>query len=168
MTKKEVNKTTLLKPIRVKGTGIFQGDEFSFQPCEQGEPTQLDIKVCKGGKLYRTTSETKPLQVAHLSCDANAADPFAEYIAQLDKLGIRPLSEEQLPTKQRLVAEGGMTVYLDSKENLLVYQGSIDLSKNQNWQSEVMRQLQVIVRSLPAEKKFTQLITKLKRGQNDV
>ena len=166
--KKETNTTTQPKPRKIRGTGIYMGDEFTFKPSEQGEPTQLDIKVCKGGKLYRTTSETKPLQVAHLSCDANAADPFAEYISQLDKLGIRPLSEQQLPTKQRLVSEGGMTVYLDSKENLLIYQGSIDLTKNQNWQSEVMRQMQVIVRSLPAEKKFASLICKLKKGKNYV
>lgn len=162
--KKEKNTTTQPKPRKVRGTGIYLGDEFSFKPSEEGTPSQLNVKTCKGGKLFKTTSEKEPKQVAHLSCDANAADPFAEYISQLDKLGIRPLSEQQLPTKQRLVAEGGMTVYLDGKENLLVYQGSIDLTKNQNWQSEVMRQLQVIVRSLPAERKFTQLISKLKKG----
>lgn len=162
--KKETNTTTQPKPRKLRGWATYEGDEFTFKPSEEGTPSQLNVKTCKGGKLFTTTSEKEPKQVAHLSCDANAADPFAEYISQLDKLGIRPLSEQQLPTKQRLVSEGGMTVYLDGKENLLVYQGSIDLTKNQNWQSEVMRQLQVIVRSLPAEKKFTSLISKLKKG----
>lgn len=156
--------TTKPKPIRVKGTGIFQGEEFCFQPCEQGVPSQLDIKVCQGGKLYRTTSEKKPLQVAHLSCPANAADPYTEYISQLERLGIKPQKEQKMPEKQRLVSEGGMEVYLNNKEGILTFQGTIDLNKSLNWQSEVMRQLQTIMRTLPAEKKFTQLIAKLKKG----
>ncbi|MCR4836116.1 MAG: hypothetical protein K5899_07005 [Bacteroidaceae bacterium] len=155
--------STQPKPRKLRGWATYEGDEFTFKPSEEGTPSQLNVKTCRGGKLFTTTSEKEPKQVAHLSCDANAADPFAEYISQLDKLGIRPLSEQQLPQQQRLVCEGGMEVYLNNK-GVLTYQGSIDLTKNQNWQSEVMRQLQVIVRSLPAEKKFTSLISKLKKG----
>ena len=69
-----------------------------------------------------------------------------------------------MPEKQRLVSENGMDIYLDNKEGILSYQGTINLCKSLNWQSEVMRQLQTIMRSLPAEKKFTQLISKLKKG----
>lgn len=140
------------------------GDEFSFRPTEQGEPAQLNVRSCKGGKTFETTSETKPLKVAHLTCPANAADPYSEYISQLERLGIRPQKEQKMPEKQRLVSENGMDIYLDNKEGILSYQGTINLCKSLNWQSEVMRQLQTIMRSLPAEKKFTQLISKLKKG----
>lgn len=152
------------KPRRVRGTATYLGDEFSFRPTEQGEPAQLNVRSCKGGKTFETTSETKPLKVAHLTCPANAADPYSEYISQLERLGIRPQKEQKMSEKQRLVSENGMDIYLDNKEGILSYQGTINLCKSLNWQSEVMRQLQTIMRSLPAEKKFTQLISKLKKG----
>lgn len=152
------------KPIRVKGTGIFEGEGFTFRPAEQGEPSQLNIRSCKGGKVYETTSEKAPLKVAHLTCPANAADPYAEYISQLERLGIKPQTEQKQPEKQRLVCEGGMQVFINSKEGVLTYQGSIDLHQSRNWQSELMRQLQVVVRTLPAEKTFTSLINKIKKG----
>lgn len=152
------------KPRKVRGTGIYVGDEFTFTPCAQGEPAQLNVKTCKGGKLFDTTSEKSPLKVAHLTCAADAADPYAEYTSQLEKLGIKPQDQQQLPEKQRLVCDGGMEVYLDTKKGFLTYQGSIDLSKTLNWQSEVMRQLQIIVRTLPVHEKFKKIISKLKRG----
>ena len=156
------------KPVRVKGTGIFEGEVFTFRPAEQGEPAQLNIKSCRGGKTYQTTSEKSPLKVAHLTCPANAADPYAEFISQLEHLGIKPQKEQKQPEKQRLVCEGGLQVFLNSKEGVLTYQGSIDLHQSRNWQSELMRQLQVVVRTLPAEKKFTQLLTKIKKGGRNV
>lgn len=157
-------KTLEPKPRKVRGTATYLGDEFTFKPTEQGEPTQLNVRSCKGGKTFETTSETKPLKVAHLTCPANAADPYSEYISQLERLGIKPQTEQKMPEKQRLVSEGGMEVYLNNKEGILTFQGTIDLNKSLNWQSEVMRQLQTIMRTLPAEKKFTQLIAKLKKG----
>jgi hypothetical protein len=156
--------TSQPKPIRIKGTGIFQGSEFSFQPSEPGEPTQLDVKTCKGGKVYRTTSETKPLQVVHLSCPANAADPYAEYVSQLEKLGVKPQTEQQLPKKQRLMEECGLQVFIDAKQGQLTYQGTINLKQSLNWQSELMRHLQAAVRTLPANETFKRVITKVKKG----
>jgi hypothetical protein len=156
--------TSQPKPIRIKGTGIFMGKEFCFQPSEPGEPTQLNVRTCKGGKTYKTTSETKPLQVVHLSCPANAADPYAEYLSQLDRLGIKPQTEKPQQQKQRVISEGGMEVFLDSKACRLTYHGCIDLQHNCNWQSEVMRQVQIIARTLPVNEKFKRIITKVKKG----
>lgn len=155
--------TSQPKPRKLRGWATYQGDEFTFKPTEEGSPSQLNVRTCKGGKLFTTTSEKEPKQVAHLSCAADAADPYTEYISQLAKLGIKPQTEQQLPTKQRLVAEGGIEVFLDAKEGVMTYQGSIGLAKSANWQSELMRQLQVIVRTLPADKTFTGTITKLKK-----
>ena len=159
---------TTPKPIRVKGTGIFAGNEFNFQPCEQGEPTQLDVKTCRGGKTYMTTSETKPLKVAHLTCPANAADPFAEYVSQLERLGIKPRKEKKMLEKQRVVCEEGMQVFLESKQGRLTFQGCIDLHQSLNWQSELMRLMQIVMRTLPVNKRFTSLIAKIRKGGNHV
>lgn len=152
------------KPRKIRGTGIYLGNEFSFKPSEQGEPAQLNVKTCKGGKTFETTSETRPLKVAHLTCPANAADLYAEYTSQLERLGIKPQRPEQQLHNQRLVNEGGMEVFLNSKQGLLTFQGCIDLGKTLNWQSELMRQLQIIVRTLPVNEKFKKVINKIKKG----
>lgn len=156
------------QPRKLRGWATYEGDEFAFRPCEEGEPTQLNVKTCKGGKTYETTSAKKPLQVAHLSCPADAADPWSEYTSQLRKLGIKPVKEENLSEKQRLVNEGGMQVFLNAMQGQLTYQGSIDLGKSRNWQSELMRQLQVVVRTLPGCEKFNKVLTSLKGSRNNV
>ena len=155
---------TQSKPRKIRGTGIYLGDEFSFKPSEQGEPAQLNVKTCKGGKTFQTTSEKKPLKVAHLTCPANAADPYAEYTSQLERLGIKPQRPEQQSDHQRLVNEGGVKVFLNSNQGVLTFQGCIDLGKTLNWQSDVMRQLQIIVRTLPIHEKFKKVINKIKKG----
>lgn len=151
------------KPRKLRGVGTFEGDDFTFRPCTEGEPTQLNVRTTTGGKVFTTTSAKKPLQVAHLSCPADAADPWQEYIAQLLKLGIKPLKEQKLPEKQRLMDEGGMQVFLNATQGQLTYQGTIDLSKGANWQSELMRQLQLIVRTLPGCEKFNKVLTSFKK-----
>lgn len=158
------NTNTQPKLRRVRGTGIYEGDEFTFKPCEQGEPAQRNVRAVRGAKIYETSSEKKPLKVAYLTCSADNADPYSEYISQLDSLGIRPQTKQQLPEIQRLVDEGGMQVYLNQKQGMLTYQGCIDLSKTLNWQSDVMRQLQIIVRTLPIHEKFKKVINKIKKG----
>lgn len=160
----QTNKTTEPKVRKVRGTGIYLGDEFTFKPTEEGSPSQLNVKTCRGGKTFETTSETKPQRVAHLSCAADSPDPWTEYTDKLRQLGIKPLSEQKLSQKQRLVNEGGMQVYLNVQQGHLTYQGSIDLTRSLNWQSELMRQLQVIVRTLPVNEKFTKVVNKLKKG----
>lgn len=151
------------QPRKVRGWASYSGDEFTFKPSEEGTPSQLNVRSIKGAKVFTTTSETKPKRVAHLSCPADAPDPYAEYVGQLLKLGIKPQEEQHLPEKQRLVSEGGITLFLNEKDGLLSYQGCIDLSKSTNWQSELMRQLQVVVRTLPVNKTFVSTIKKLKK-----
>ena len=150
------------KPRKVRGTGTYMGDEFTFTPYEQGEPAQRNVKTTKGGKVYETSSEKKPMKVAYLTCPANTVDTWSEYVGQLERLGIKPLHPQELPEKQRVVSEGGMEVYLQSKDCKLVYQGEIDLTKTLNWQSELMRQLQLIVRTLPASERFNKVIRNVK------
>lgn len=156
------------KPRKLRGWATYEGDEFTFKPSEEGSPSQLNVKTCKGGKTYETTSEKRPQKVAHLSCDADSPDLWAEYTNRLRLLGIKPLTEQPMPERQRLVNEGGVQVFLNQKQGCLTYSGAIDLNASTNWQSEIMRQLQVIVRTLPAEEKFRKVITKIKKGGNHV
>lgn len=155
-----------LKKIRVRGTGTYDpaDNSFGFVAFNEGSPSQLDVKTCRGGKTFLTTSESNPQKVVHLSCAAKSPDPWTEYTDKLRLLGIKPLQEQPLPQKQRLVSEGGMEVYLDAKNGQMLYQGRIDLMQSLNWQSEVMRQLQIIVRTLPVHKKFTEIINKIRKG----
>ncbi|MBR1789129.1 MAG: hypothetical protein IJ762_08105 [Bacteroidaceae bacterium] len=156
--------STMPKPRKLRGWATYEGDEFTFKPTEEGQPSQLNVRTTKGGKLFTTTSTEKPKQVAHLSCPLDTPDPWAEYTSQLLKLGIKPQREQELTEKQRIVCESNVQVFLDAKANALTYQASIDLTKTLNWQSEVMRQLQVIMRTLPMQEKLKKLITKLQKG----
>ena len=157
------NEFSAQKPRRVRGTGIYAGDEFTFMPTVEGQPSQRDVTTCKNGKLFTTTSETKPQRVAHLSCPADAADLWAEYTERLEQLGTKPQKGTTMQTKQRIVNEAGMQVFLNQTKRQIVFQGTIDLTSTSNWQSEVVRQLQVIVRTLPVNERFKRVINNLKK-----
>lgn len=148
----------------MRGWATYLGDEFTFRPTEEGQPMQLNVKTCKGGKTFETTSEYRPLRVAHLTCPANTSDPWAEYTSQLERLGIKPQNPSPQREKQRIVAEGGVEVFLDPKACTLTYQATIDLAKSTNWQSEVMRQLQILMRTLPIQEKLKKVINKIRKG----
>ena len=68
-----------------------------------------------------------------------------------------------MQAKQRIVNEAGMQVFLNQTKRQIVFQGTIDLTSTSNWQSEVVRQLQVIVRTLPVNERFKRVINNLKK-----
>lgn len=153
------------KPRKVRGTGTYMGDEFTFTPYEQGEPTQRNVKTTKGGKVYETCSEKKPMKVAYLTCAADAADPWSEYTSQLKKLGVKPQKPQQQPDSLRVVKEQGLECWLDEEKNEMTFTGKIDLSKHsRDWQAEVLRQVQLVVRRLPASERFNKVINHIKNG----
>ena len=161
----EGNKSTKLKPRKLRGWATYEGDEFSFRPSEEGSPSQLNIKTCRGGKTYETTSEKKPQRVAHLSCPADAADPWHEYTSQLKKLGIKPQQPVQQPESLRVVSEKGLECWLDKEKAELTVRSTLDLNSHfRNWQAELLRQVQLIVRRMPANDNFNKLINNLKKG----
>ena len=158
------NNQTKPKTRKLRGWATYKGDEFAFRPCEEGEPTQLNVRTTTGGKVFNTTSAKKPLQVAHLSCPADAADPWHEYTAQLRKLGIKPQEPQEEPATERIVAESNLQGWLDEKKGELTYTGTLDLNTHfRNWQAELLRQVQLIVRRLPASYKFNKTINNLKK-----
>ena len=148
------------KPRKVRGTGTYVGDEFTFTPYEQGEPTQRNVKTTKGGKVYETCSEKKPMKVAYLTCAADT-----EYTSQLKKLGVKPQKPQQQPDTLRVVAEQGLECWLDEEKNEMTFTGKIDLSKHsRDWQAEVLKQVQLVVRRLPASERFNKLVSNIKNG----
>ena len=153
------------KPRKVRGTGTYVGDEFTFTPYEQGEPTQRNVKTTKGGKVYDTCSEKKPMKVAYLTCAADAADPWSEYTSQLKKLGVKPQKPQQQPDSLRVVKDQGLECWLDEEKSEITFTGTIDLSKHsRDWQAEVLRQVQLVVRRLPASDRFNKVINLIKNG----
>ena len=157
------NNSTKPQPRKLRGWATYEGDEFAFRPCEEGEPTQLNVKTCKGGKTYETTSAKKPLQVAHLSCPTDAADPWHEYTSQLRKLGIKPQQPMQQPESTRVVNENGLQVWLDTQRAELMVSSTLNLNTHyKNWQAELLRQVQLVVRRLPASNQFTKVINDIK------
>lgn len=162
----QTNNNTKPKPRRVRGTGTYVGDEFTFTPYEQGEPAQRNVRTCKGGKVYETCSEKSPLKVAYLTCPANAADPWSEYTGQLERLGIKPQKPKTMPDSQRVVAEEGLQCWLNAKKGEVTFTGTIDLNRHsRDWQAEVLRQVQLVVRRLPASDRFTKVINHIKKGE---
>lgn len=163
----QADNNTKPKPRKVRGTGTYMGDEFTFTPYEQGEPTQRNVKTTKGGKVYDTCSEKKPMKVAYLTCAADAADPWSEYTSQLKKLGVKPQKPQQQPDSLRVVKEQGLECWLDEEKNEITFTGTIDLSRHsRDWQAEVLRQVQLVVRRLPASERFNKVITQIKNGGN--
>ena len=153
------------KTKKVRGWGSFEGDGFAFRPCEEGTPSQLNVKTCKGGKTYETTSEKKPQRVAHLTCPVDAADPWHEYTSQLKKLGIKPQQPVQQPESLRVVSEENLQCWLDEKKQEVTFRGSISLERHfRSWQAELLRQVQLIVRRLPANERFCKTINDIKKG----
>ena len=157
------------KPRKMRGWATYKDEgEFAFRPCEEGTPSQLNVKTCKGGKTYETKSEKKPQRVAHLSCPADAADPWQEYTSQLMKLGIKPQEPQKQPTTERIVAEGNLQCWLDEKTQELTVRSILDLNTHfRNWQAELLRQVQLIVRRLPASEKFCKTVNKLRKEVNN-
>ena len=49
----------------------------------------------------------------------------------------------------------------------MTFTGRIDLSRHsRDWQAEVLRQVQLVVRRLPASDRFNKLINNIKKGGN--
>ena len=153
------------KPRKVRGTGTYMGDEFTFTPYEQGEPAQRNVKTTKGGKVYETCSEKKPMKVAYLTCAADSADPWNEYTSQLKKLGIKPQKPQQQPDTLRVVNESGLECWLDETKEEMTFTGVINLGKHsRDWQAETLRLVQLVVRRLPANQHFNRVINSIKNG----
>jgi hypothetical protein len=67
----------------------------------------------------------------------------------------------------RMVAEDGLQCWLDTEKGKMTFTGTVDLSRHcRDWQAEVLRLVQLVVRRLPANEKFNKVVNNIKNGGN--
>ena len=157
------------KKVRVRGTGCFDPEDnsFGFTPFNEAPSTQTNVKNCLGGGKRWTTTGADPSKMITLKCKESSADQYADLLAQFKALtkDLKPKQPKQMPEQQRVVSEEGLKCWLDEQKGVVTFTGSIDLGKHsRDWQAEVLRQVQLVVRRLPANDNFNKLINNLKKG----
>ena len=159
------------KKIKVRGVGTYNpaDNSFGFEPFNEGPSTQTDVKNCLGGGKSWITTGTDPSRMVSLKCKASSADPYSDLVTQFNQLtrDLKPEKPVTLPDNLRVVNENGLECWLDEEKNEMTFTGRIDLSRHsRDWQAEVLRQVQLVVRRLPASDRFNKLINNIKKGGN--
>lgn len=161
------------KKIRVRGTGCYDpaDNSFDFTPFNEGESSQKDVKNCAGGGKSWTTTGKDPSRMLSLKCKASSADPYSDLATQFTALtrDLKPEKPVTLPSELRVVAEQGLECWLDEEKQEMTFTGRIDLARHtRDWQAEVLRQVQLVVRRLPASDKFNKVINTIRKGDKNV
>jgi hypothetical protein len=159
------------KKIKVRGVGTYNpaDNSFGFEPFNEGPSTQTDVKNCLGGGKSWITTGTDPSRMVSLKCKASSADPYSDLVTQFNQLtrDLKPEKPVTLPDNLRVVKEDGLECWLDEEKNEMTFTGRIDLSRHsRDWQAEVLRQVQLVVRRLPASDRFNKLINNIKKSGN--
>ena len=155
------------KPRKVRGTGIYSGNEFTFKPCEEGPSSQTNVKTCAGGGKRWVTTGSDPSKMIILKSKESSADQYSDFVKQFEALtkDLHPKKPVTMPDSQRVVNESGLQCWLNATKGELTFTGTIDLSKHsRDWQAEVLRQVQLVVRRLPASERFNKVINTIKNG----
>lgn len=162
------------KKIKIRGTGCYdlETNKFGFEPFNEGPSTQTDVKNCLGGGKSWITTGADPSRMLSLKCKASSADQYSDLVAQFTALtkDLKPKKPVTLPDSLRVVKENGLECWLDEEKNEMTFTGTINLTRHsRDWQAEVLRQVQLVVRRLPASDRFNKLVNKIKTGgQNHV
>ena len=164
-----MDKTT--KKIKVRGTGCFDPEtqKFGFEPFNEAPSTQTNVKTCSGGGKRWVTTGADPSKMISLKSKESSADQYADFVSQFEALtkDLKPKKPIQLPDSQRVVNEDNLQCWLNETKGEVTYTGTFSLSKHsRDWQAEVLRQVQLVVRRLPANERFNKVINQLKNGGN--
>ena len=156
------------KKVKVRGTGTYDPEtkKFGFEPFNEAPSTQQNVKTCAGGGKRWTTTGADPSRMISLKTKESSPDQYAELAKQFDALtrDLKPKKPISQPTEQRVVNENGLECWLDEEKSELTFTGTIDLSRHpRDWQAEVLRQVQLVVRRLPANQKFNKLINDIRK-----
>ena len=159
------------KKIKVRGTGCYDPEtqKFGFEPFNEGPSTQTEVKNCLGGGKSWITTGSDPSRMVSLKCKASSPDQYSDLVTQFIQLtrDLKPEKPVALPDNLRVVKENGLECWLDEVKHELTYTGTLDLSKHpRDWQAEVLRQVQLVVRRLPASNVFNKVINLIKNGGN--
>jgi len=157
------------KRIKVRGVGSYDPEtkKFGFEPFNEAPSTQTDVKNCLGGGKTWVTTGSDPSRMVSLKCKASAPDPYSDLVSQFNALtkDLKPQKPVTPPDSQRVVKEPGLECWLDEEKSEVTFTGKIDLSRHsRDWQAEVLRQVQLVVRRLPASERFNKIINNLKNG----
>ena len=161
--------TTNKKKIKVRGTGSYDPatNEFGFTPFNDGPSSQTNVKSCKGGGKSWETTGSDPSRMITLKTKMSSPDQYSDVLAQFNALtkDLKPKKPMALPQELRVVKEQGLECWLDEEKNEMTFTGTIDLSRHsRDWQAEVLRQVQLVVRRLPASERFNKVINHIKNG----
>jgi len=159
------------KKIKVRGTATIDPatNEFGFMPFNDAPSTQSAVKTCAGGGKRWVTTGSDPSKMITLKSKESSADQYADFVSQFNALtkDLKPKKPVVLPDSQRVVSESGLQCWLNATKNELTFTGVIDLSKHpRDWQAEVLRQVQLVVKRLPASERFNKVINLIKNGGN--
>ena len=157
------------KKIRVRGTGCYDPSDnsFGFTPFNDGPSSQTNVKSCKGGGKSWETTGSDPSRMITLKTKMSSPDQYSDVLAQFNQLtkDLKPKKPMALPQELRVVKEQGLECWLDEEKNEMTFTGTIDLSRHsRDWQAEVLRQVQLVVRRLPASERFNKVINHIKNG----
>lgn len=157
------------KKIRVRGTGCYDPSDnsFGFTPFNDGPSSQTNVKSCKGGGKSWETTGSDPSRMITLKTKMSSPDQYSDVLAQFNQLtkDLKPKKPMALPQELRVVKEQGLECWLDEEKNEMTFTGTIDLSRHsRDWQAEVLRQVQLVVRRLPASERFNKVISNIKNG----
>ena len=159
------------KKVKVRGTGTYdpETNEFGFVPFNEGESSQKDVRNCLGGGKSWVTIGKDPSRMLSLKAKESSPDQYNDLVTQFNALtkDLKPQKPIAPPTEQRVVSEDCLECWLDEGKSELTFTGTIDLSRHpRDWQAEVLRQVQLVVRRLPANQRFNKLINNIKQGGN--
>lgn len=159
------------KKIKVRGTATIDPatNEFGFMPFNDAPSTQSAVKTCAGGGKRWVTTGSDPSKMITLKSKESSADQYADFVSQFNALtkDLKPKKPVVQPDSQRVVSESGLQCWLNATKNELTFTGVIDLSKHpRDWQAEVLRQVQLVVKRLPASERFNKVINLIKNGGN--
>lgn len=160
-----------IKKLKVRGTGTYDPEtkKFGFEPFNEAPSTQQNVKTCAGGGKRWTTTGSDPSRMMTLKCKESSPDQYADLAAQFNALtkDLKPKVPMQMPESMRMVAEDGLQCWLDTEKGKMTFTGTIDLSRHpRDWQAEVLRQVQLVVRRLPSNENFNRVIKNIKNGGN--
>jgi len=155
-------------PKGIPGIGYdHENGDFEFRAYNKRQPAHQNVRKCQGGGQRYETTGKEPKQVLNLQCLLSAPDAYEQLSEQFDRLtkDLKPNAKRKLPERQRVVNEGGLQCWMNQSQQKLIYTGEIDLAASQNWQSELLRQAQLLVRRLPASEVFVKVIKSIKKDK---
>lgn len=133
-------------PRRIRGTmSVAEDDTMEFRPQQAGEPQQELIRKSGASKLYRTRGTKQQKMVAHLVCDADAPDAYAELSAQLERCAaVLQAREPRRPVGAVLLHNDHADVRHNRTRNVLSVSFTIDVNEYPNYQKRFMNIMQEI------------------------